>query len=42
MPFTKSEIFNTSAFDHNEGCELTEWGKSFIHYTMNELVIRLN
>ena len=31
-----------SAFDHNESYELTELGKKFVHYTMNELVSRVN
>lgn len=30
-----------SAFDDNENYELTELGKKFVHYTMNELVSRI-
>lgn len=30
-----------SAFDNNEGYELTELGKQFVHYTMNEVVRKI-
>lgn len=30
-----------SAFDDNEGYELTELGKQFVHYTMNEVVTKI-
>ena len=30
-----------SAFDDNESYELTELGKQFVHYTMNEVVTKL-
>ena len=30
-----------SAFDDQEQYELTELGKQFVHYTMNELVTQL-
>ena len=32
----------TSAFDDKEKYVLTEMGKQFVHYTMNEAVIRLD
>lgn len=32
----------TSAFDDKEGYELTELGREFVHYTLNELVTRIN
>lgn len=31
----------TSAFDDSKGYELTELGKQFVHYTMNEIVPRI-
>ncbi len=39
----KSTSSNTykSAFDNSEAYELTELGKQFVHYTMNELVSRV-
>lgn len=30
-----------SAFDDKEGYELTELGTQFVHYTMNELVPKI-
>lgn len=33
--------FATSAFDDNKNYELTELGRQFVHYTMNEIVPRL-
>ena len=30
-----------SAFDNEEGYVLTELGKEFVHYTMNETVTRV-
>ena len=32
----------TSAFDDEKSYELTELGKQFVHYTMNEIVPRLS
>ena len=31
----------TSAFDDEKQYELTELGKQFVHYTMNEIVPRI-
>jgi hypothetical protein len=31
----------TSAFDDDKQYELTELGKQFVHYTMNEIVPRI-
>ena len=39
-----SSVSNTmkSAFDDQDGYELTELGQQFVHYTMNELVTRID
>ena len=38
---TSSSNTYKSAFDSEEGYELTELGKQFVHYTMSELVARI-
>lgn len=39
---TGSSTTMKSAFDNSEPYELTELGKQFVHYTMNEVVKRIN
>ncbi|MBD3584069.1 hypothetical protein [Flavobacterium selenitireducens] len=44
-PTTKNKYSSStmkSAFDDNDGYELTELGQNFVHYTMNELVNRVD
>jgi hypothetical protein len=38
---SKSSGLMKSAFDNEEGYELTELGRQFVHYTMQELVPRV-
>jgi len=40
-PGTSSSSTMVSAFDDEKGYELTELGKQFVHYTMNELALRI-
>lgn len=41
-PYGNSSTTYTSAFDDNEYYELTQLGKQFVHYTMEELVSRID
>jgi hypothetical protein len=40
-PGTSSSSTAVSAFDDEKGYELTELGRQFVHYTMNELALRI-